>query len=229
MTGKLSDAHATAAEETSSAAPRSAFELPLLVSESSANCAGYTLRYRLGGPPSQAYLQEVETEIEFRVRRGEESLSLVSYRGRYEELLFGGGLDRHSLEVWRERWDQRGVRALLRQRLSEPEPALEVLQSGDPELVVLKRFRLRPAAADPNLRPGYLPGAEPARLSLYHPERPLLLQPLSYPPGAHQPALVSVAGPWAAEARERFSYDFATCAAALTTRPYRSITEVTHG
>jgi hypothetical protein len=227
MIGKLDpSAPAIPAEEISSAAL--AFELPHLVSESSATRAGYRLRYRLGGAASQGYVQEVETEVEFRVREGGQSFALVSYRGRYQELLFGGGLDLHSLEVWRERWDQRGIRALLGERLADPQPALELLRHGDPELVATKRFRLGLAEADPNLSPGYLAGAAPAQLTLYHPREPLTLEPPSYPRGPHQSAPV-IAGPWEAEASEHFSYDFATCSAKFTTYAYRSTSEVTHG
>ena len=204
-------------------------DLPSLVSESSATCAGYTRRFRFGGPPSQAFLQSVATEIEFCVRARGETFPLVTYRGAYPELLFGGGLDLHSLQVWREGWDQRGIRALLREQLQDPEPALELLRHGDPCLVARKRFRLALATADPHTRPGYVAGAAPARFELYHPRSPRVLHPSPYPAGSPPREIVVQAGPWIGEACEEFRYDFATCAAEFSTAPYRLTSEETHG
>jgi len=205
------------------------FDLPSLVSESSATRSGYTRRFRFGGPRSQAFLQSVETEIRFCVRERGEVFPLVSYRGAYPELLFGGCLDLHSLDVWREGWDQRGIRALLRQRLEDPEPALELLRHGDPFLVASKRFLLALAEADPYAGAGYLAGAAAAQLELYHPRSPRVLEPSPYPAGSPARELSVTAGPWAAEAVEEFRYDFATCAAEFTTTSYRPTLEVPHG
>lgn len=205
---------------------------PSLVSESTATRAGYSRRFRFAGPASLGYVQEVETNIDFVVREGEREVVLVSYRGAYPELLFGEGLDLHSLQVWREGWDQRGIRTLLQDRLPDPQPALDLLASGDPSLRVSKEFRVALVDADPSFDPnwgaGYLPGADPARLTLYHPDSPLVLEPPAYPAGANSTAVGVQRGPWSAFCRERFSYDFATCAAELYASPYSSTREVIH-
>lgn len=189
---------------------------------------GYRRVFRLAGPRGAVLVQEVVTEIEFLV----DGFALVRYLGRYLEFGRPGDLDVHALSVWRDRWDQRGVRALLRERLAEPSPALELLQEGEASLRARKQFRLgwgELEDAGPDLSAGYLAGAAPARLELAAPSSSpadgervrLALSP--YPGGVAPAARAEPLAGQRLEAEELFRYDFATCQASLDATLYRSL------